>query len=124
MTVGDIITAVNMLEPNQYSAAQKKKWLSELDGQVYDELIASHEGAGARPALPYTALTDTLLIPSPYGEEIYNLYLQSMIALENSESARYRQLQSVFNGAYRQFACFINRTRRPLSPAGGSRFRF
>lgn len=43
MTAGDIISKVDMLEPNQYSTTQKLEWLSTLDGKIIDQVIKTHQ---------------------------------------------------------------------------------
>ena len=42
MTCTDIITEIDVLEPNQYDMQFKLRWLSDLDGQIYDEVIRQH----------------------------------------------------------------------------------
>lgn len=41
-TVSDIIAKVDALEPNQYDTPTKIAWLSNLDGQIYEEVIKTH----------------------------------------------------------------------------------
>ena len=42
MTAGEAIHRVDELEPNQFSDAQKLRWLSNHDGQIYEELVKTH----------------------------------------------------------------------------------
>lgn len=42
MTVSELITEVDALEPNQYNIEFKIRWLSDLDGQIFDEMIITH----------------------------------------------------------------------------------
>lgn len=42
MTAGDIISKVDMLEPNQYDTTQKLEWLSTLDGKIINEVLLTH----------------------------------------------------------------------------------
>lgn len=46
MTAGDIIAAVDALEPNQYDTDAKLRWLSILDGKIRDQVIFTHEPFG------------------------------------------------------------------------------
>ena len=39
----DVITEANDLSPNQYSNDLKLKWLRDLDGKIFQELIEKHE---------------------------------------------------------------------------------
>lgn len=43
MKLYELIENADALEPNQYSFEQKLGWLSELDGQIYREVILAHE---------------------------------------------------------------------------------
>ena len=44
MTISDAITMVDALRPNQYSQDMKIRWLSRLDGMIWQEVIRTHEG--------------------------------------------------------------------------------
>ena len=85
MKAMDVIERLDLLEPNQYSPEQKLRWLSVLDGKVYEEIVrpGEKEPAGFRE---YVNGDEQLLIPFPSGEDVYYNYLQAMIALENSET--------------------------------------
>lgn len=104
----DIIDRVDLMEPNQYTPWQKIQWLSVLDGKVYEEVIRPHE---AEPAgfMPYETGREELLIPFPYGEDIYYYYLQAMIAAENSETQRYNKRMTMFNNAYTEYLNWYSR---------------
>ena len=43
MTIKEIIDKTDTLKPNQYSAADKMDWLSDLDGRVMKEVMLRHE---------------------------------------------------------------------------------
>ena len=45
MTGQEIIERTDELCPNDYSEEQKLHWLSSLDGQIFHEVIQTHEGA-------------------------------------------------------------------------------
>ena len=109
MTVNDIVALVDLKEPNSYTAAEKIKWLSDLDGKIFNEVILTHEHddveftpynihaldpvpEGQTPPEP-----ETLLIGDPYGEDIYVHYLIARIAAGNAETPRYNQ-QPTRNG--------------------------
>lgn len=113
MRILDIIYRVDDLEPNQYRNDQKKKWLSLLDGQIFEEIIKTHENPVREVFLPYDNYDEELLVPYPYGEELYSWYLQAMIAAENAESDKYDQMMSMYNSVFIQFTNWYNRTHRP-----------
>lgn len=123
MTIAQAIAMVNALKPNQYTDNQKVAWLSQLDGKIYTELIATHEG-GAESFSEYDE-TDTateLLVPYPYAQDIYNYYLQSMIDRENGEVSKFNQSAALYNNSYAEFAAVYNRTHVPLPRVSAFRF--
>lgn len=126
MTVNQIIALVDLKEPNSYTAAEKIKWLSDLDGKIFNEVILTHEHddveftpyninaldpvqEGETPPEP-----ETLLIGDPYGEDIYIHYLIARIASGNAEVSRYNQQISMYNAAYSQWWNKFNSTHLPL----------
>ena len=141
MTAGALIAQVDALRPNQYTAAEKLRWLQLLDGQVKLLLLDSHqderavEGAGpygegtdsstvggdapaAADAAEAAYTEDTeLLCPAPWDEELYTFFLFCRIDLMNAEIDKYDQSAALFAAAWRQYADAINRAR----PARGER---
>ncbi|MBQ6928067.1 MAG: hypothetical protein IJQ36_07140 [Oscillospiraceae bacterium] len=122
MTAMEIIERLDLLEPNDYAPEQKLRWLSTLDGKIYREIIRTHEGGGAWPG-PYLHGDEELIVPLPYGEDIYYHYLQAMIAAENSETQRYNKRMTMFNAAYQGWTNWYNASHMPLGAVHG-RFRF
>ena len=43
MKIREAIETVDRLLPNQYETPDKVRWLSELDGIVYRDIICTHE---------------------------------------------------------------------------------
>jgi len=123
MTVNEIIANVDLKEPNSYSSAEKLRWLSALDGKIFEEVLKTHEGleADASPE-PYSTGEEELLIPFPYGEGVYTHYLIAMIAAANAETARYNQQIAMYNAEYSQWWNAWHAAHLPLH--GGARFVF
>lgn len=104
----DMIDRVDDMEPNAYSPEQKLKWLSILDGKVYEEVIRPCEES-PDGFTEYVNGDEELLIPFPYGYDCYYHYLQAMIAAENSETQRYNKRIVMFNNAYTEFMNWYNK---------------
>ena len=51
MKAMDIIDRLDGLEPNQYSPEQKLRWLSILDGKIYEEVLRPREAEPNRRTL-------------------------------------------------------------------------
>ena len=119
MTAGEILSAVDALRPNQYSAAQKLAWLRQLDGKLFDELLWVYETETFSLPESYTAET-VLRAPFPYDWELYTSWLFAQIDLHNAEIVKYNQSMTLFAAAWRQLGDYWNRTQRIA--AGAWRF--
>jgi hypothetical protein len=124
MTVAQVITNIDSVEPNQYTQAQKIAWLNQLDGQIFNELILTHEHDDDAEWEPYTATTDELLVPDPYAQETYEYYLKAMIAAANHETVKYNTAMILFNAAYNRYSSYYNRNNLPLPPFPKNRLHF
>lgn len=122
MTVNDILALVDLKEPNAYSADEKIRWLSDLDGKIFREVILTHEHEEGAEQAPYSEGTEELLIGVPWGEDIYVHYLIARIAAGNAEIPRYNQQIAMYNAAYQQWWNAYNASVTPLH--GGHRFVF
>lgn len=124
MTIRDAIARFDMQTHNTYTDSEKIEWLSRLDAKVWEEIIATHEGAPTVEFHGYddsTSMETELLIPGNH-EEVYLRWLEAQVAYHNGESAAYNAAGIMFNGAYEGFAAWYNRTHMPLSQ--GARFLF
>lgn len=119
MTIREAIELVDRLKPNQYGSADKLRWLSELDGAVYREILTQHEME--LPAFagyaPETDLDGTvLLIAWPY-DEIYRWYLEMKIDDANGEMTKYNNSAAKYNTYYQAYQNAYNRAHMPKGEA-------
>ena len=114
MTIAEAIASCDAQQPNAYSAAEKRRWLSELDGQLYDEVFLTHQDPPS--FTPYTQL----LLPHPH-DRLYPLYLTMQLDRCNGEIARYNNNAQLFNDAYLTFQAHWTRSHTP-TPAQPLRF--
>ena len=113
ITAYDVILEANDLSPNQYDNDLKLKWLRDLDGKIFQELIEPHEDEETVERFEGADYDDTgvnLLIPMPYARDVYVAYIRSKIAEANAETDRYNLYASAFNAEYGQWAAWYNRT--------------
>lgn len=123
MTISDAITMVDALRPNQYPQDMKIRWLSRLDGMIWQEVICTHEG-GTETFDGYSSAdleSKEMLVGSPYDEDVYNNYLQAMIGRENGEAGKYSQSITLFNAAFSRWRNWYNRAHMAKDPGT---FRF
>lgn len=118
MTIAQAIAACDRLHPNQFDAADKIKWLSELDGRIAGEIHASYEGMDAEFAgYAVDAPPDTpLLVGAPY-DDIYVKYLSSQVDFYNNEADRYNNSAAMYNALWQAYAAHVARTRMPRQKA-------
>lgn len=117
MTIREAVDRIDDVLVNQYSDEEKIAWLSVIDGNIYNELLATHEGAPTAQH-PYNhkikGIQDTqLYAPSPY-DELYIYWLESMIFYRNGEMERYINAQRRFNTVLSDYYTYYNRTVKPI----------
>ncbi|MBR5342601.1 MAG: hypothetical protein IK149_01745 [Oscillospiraceae bacterium] len=121
MTIGEVIGRVDTLSPNQYSNEMKIRWLTNLDGRIYEEIIKTHANPLRDSFETYAGSSAELIVPDPYAEDLYVFYLQAMIAAQNAEDSKYEQMRVLYNEALTAFQSWYNRNH---APRGLPRFRF
>lgn len=102
MKIYKAIEQIKNTKPSQYTDEQLVGWLSELDGQVWADLLKRY-GAPA-PVLPYRQemLGREMLIPFPY-DGIYLVYLAAQIDYHNAEFERYNNGMMLYNAQLQAF---------------------
>lgn len=117
MKLQEAIARTDKLKPNSFSDEDKVRWLSELDGQIYNELVLTHCHPPDEQPQPFTGYTNAdmdheLLVPFPYTN-VYDYWLQSQIDLNNGELGKYNNTQAMFNAAFQTFSDYYTRTHMP-----------
>ena len=114
MTLKEAIDKIDALKPNAYTDAEKRRWLSELDGKIHRELIRTHTGWDGAPGEAYSAEDENreLLIAFPY-EEVYMKYLAAQIDFSNGDIGRYKKSIQAFYTEDTDFSNWYTRTHLP-----------
>ena len=121
MTIAHAIARFDTLYPNGFPFAEKLRWLSVLDGQIFREIFSVCPENDGKTFGGYEIETDKktdLLVPFPY-DDIYIKYLAAQCDKIHSDVERYVNSAAVFNAAYSEFAAYYNRTH----PAKKRRFK-
>lgn len=116
MKLGELLTIVDELKPNHYSAARKIKWVDDLEHRIYEQVIYSHEN---EENLKYTKINEdsdynTELVGSGIFEDMYRFYLESMIDLSNQEINKYNNSASMFNEFYENYKDWYRTKHMPV----------
>lgn len=142
MTCGDIIALLDQLKPNEYSDEEKLAWLTQIDRQIFTDIVLTHYNSvaqGEAPAdpadgqlwwvdpdlyrwsdgewvkvFPYHQTSDELLLGEDAGE-MYRLYLMSQIDFYNADYERYNNTSALYNSVYSRLEKTYNRTKRAAS---------
>ena len=121
MKIIEAINRIDSLKHNTYTQSEKVIWLSEVDWDVMDNVISTHEGE--KPTFTgyddSTDLQTELLIPEPY-DKAYLLWMEAQIHYYNGEYDKYNNAMDMFYEAYESFSRYYNRTHKPK----GKKFKF
>lgn len=118
MTVNEAIQKTDALKPNAYPLGEKVRWLSELDGQISEEILEPIVG-GAAPFEPYDPETDgdTELIAEGVYADIYIKYLCAQIDYHNGEWKRYNNSAAMYQASWELYAKYMRRRHKPEAGA-------
>ena len=97
MMISEAIGRIDSLMHNTYSDHDKRKWLSNVDGQIKLQLVDTHDGASGTPF-------------RPYGDQDY---LQAQMHYHNGEFDRYNNAIAMFQSCFDSFANHYRRTHTP-----------
>ena len=117
LTVRELIDRVDELAPNQYSDAQKARWLADLDDRAARQLgrvFAVYPGAVEDGG----ELERELRICRPFAADVYENYLLARIAERNAEIQKYNLYAALFNEAWQSFLSCCLREHKPKSRGG------
>lgn len=102
MTVNEIIDELNALKSNQYSDADKIKWLSELDMMIKHEFFDEYDIPCDFKGYDETSGNTELLAPEPF-KPMYVHWLEAKIDYWNNEYARYNVSMEMYNAVYSNY---------------------
>ena len=122
MYISEAIETADKLKPNAYTREDKVKWLSDIDKQIFLEIIITHSPSEESENIridsftgygPETDIENTkLLAPSPF-DDLYIHGLKRQIDLHNDEYSKYNNDCLLFNSAYTNFYDWYNRGHEP-----------
>jgi F0F1-type ATP synthase gamma subunit len=113
ITINDAISYFDAQCPNQYSQEEKIKWLSELDEQIYNDVIALREGADNIEFNGYDndSLNTELLVETPYTE-IYRYWLEKSVDFSNREITAMNNAIAMYNNYLDDYTSWYNRQHK------------
>lgn len=121
MTILEAVQAVDAVLDDPCTYAQKVRWLSELDGQIFRRLHLTHGEQAGEPH--YDENTDPqteLLVSAPY-ESLYSAYLAGRILECMGQRERSEYARADFQRRLDAFASDYHRSHTPRRSACGTR---
>lgn len=115
MTIAEMVERVDLIKPNQIDVKAKVDWLITIEGQLWDEIILTHEGTPEERFQVEEANGGTELTAKPPYSDLYRFYLEAQIDLANGEVNRYNNSMELFNAAWTAFRNYYNKRHMPLS---------
>ncbi len=124
MTIRQVLDEIQEIQPSSFGAGQLIAWLRQLDLEIYQKIICTHEGWENVPKPDYTESSEDgtrLLAPEPY-DCIYVHWLQSRIDYALAEFGRFNNSNAALTADWTELAAWYNRTHMPLQVTGGKYF--
>lgn len=118
MTINEVIAQADHLKPNMYEVGDKIRWLSRLDGRIYEEIICTHSfNEGETPITEFSGYTaddgeTELLVGEPW-DELYLRWLEAQIDYANLEFDSFNNSNAVFESVFGAFRNAYNRSHMP-----------
>ena len=107
MTINDCIKLVDTMMPNETDRSVKLRLLGEIEGRVKVELLGTEPGDV--PTFDEDTPEDTALCVPPPFDQIYLLYVMSMMDYLNGDVTRYENGAVLFNQAYQGYGKWLKR---------------
>ena len=120
MNIQEALDMADQMRPNMMSRQVKIAFLQQLDQLIYSEILLKHVHTPEEEVMPEYDI-DTpggteLLVPDPYGTEMYPYWLMSKIDSMNMEYDKYNNDRAIFENAYDSMSDWWTRTKMPLQP--------
>ena len=118
MTLQEVLHRLDSLHPNAFSVGEKLRWLSAVEGLVYNRVYATHQNPPPPPAsfTVDTPLSTALLVPAPY-QWLYHHYLEGQMVYAGGDINGYNNAMALYNGLFRDFWRFYHANHKPKSTA-------
>lgn len=111
MTIQEIISEADKINPNTIDEGTKIGWLNTIETTIYKELVLPRQGSELvkEPKITLDAdYNQELIAEAPY-DRLYVEYLLCKIDFTNREWDSYNNTASQFQQSYKEFAAYYNK---------------
>ena len=118
MKVGEMIAQFDLHAPNVVEQDEKIRWLSRIDGMVFNELIETHEGGHENDFEGYSQGAEgcNLLIDDNHCD-VYLFYMDMRLYYHLGESTRYNNAKAQFDECYAAYSRWYHKHHTPKRSA-------
>lgn len=119
MTIQEALSLTDELKANMMVSSTKIRYLSELEGKIWHEILTKHKDNPAEECPAYDETTDQtteMLVPAPY-DMVYVYWLFCQIDMMNQEMDKYNNDRALFENAWREFGDYWTREHMPITKA-------
>lgn len=112
MTIQQAIDRARLQADTELPDSELTRWLSLLDGQLYNEVVSHYAGNEGGEAPSYDEDTDPeteLMVPAPY-DDLYVYHLVMRIHLAHGDLDRYNAAAIMFNNCQKAWQRQYNNT--------------
>jgi hypothetical protein len=116
MTIQQAIERANEMRMGNSSTDDVKiRWLSELDGMIYNDVIKKHKGneSIAKPEYTIEDTSKELIAEAPY-DVLYVYFLMASIDLAASEINKYNSSVSLYNSVLSNYKNWYRRNHQTV----------
>ena len=118
MTITEAISMADQLKPNMMQDAAKIRFLNEVEGKIFHEILMTHAHTADEETEPeYDENTDPateMLVKAPY-DMVYVYWIIAQIDHMNMEMEKYNNDRALFEDAWNNFSDFWTRGHMPIT---------
>lgn len=113
MTLQNVISYIDSINPNSFSAAAKTAWVNEVEGLIQTEVMLLDPTADGFVTYAYPADADTELLVKPPHSKLYWPYLSAMIDFANGDFDCYQASVQLFSAQLNEYTRWYAQFVRP-----------
>lgn len=117
-TILQVISLVDSIKPNSFSASAKVAWLNDIEGVIQTEILL--RAIEDITVYTYPENEDTELLVKPPHDKLYRAYLMAQIDFANEEYDKYQNSMQLFNAYFNEFSAWFMLRYRPADYHEGS----
>ena len=112
MKIREIFNRVDNFKSSEWGNEQKLEWLNTLEGEIYDDVVLTHENPNNITYTEHETDNEDVIAPDRFCD-MYIFYLLMQIDLFNGDLNRYNADAALYMEKRNDFNAWYNRTYTP-----------